>query len=324
MFKRRALLAVPALAPLAAPALAQAEWPNKPVRVIIGYAAGGIMDGLTRLACDQLSRRLGQALVVEARSGAAGSIGAEALARSTPDGYTISTVAMNTVIINKMVMPSVPFDVWKDFSFISSMWDLPNALVVPADHVPARNVADFVTWARARRNGISFGSPGIGSTVHLMGEYFCNQTRIDGQHVPYRGGAPLVTAMLTNDVQMALDNLGTYTGMIEQGRIRPLAIAMAERWPTLPEVPTMAEAGFPNFDKSPWHFWAGPAGMPAEIVDRISREVRDIFQDPALQRRAIQIGARLRSSTPAELEARLRSEEPIWQEMVRISGASAG
>jgi len=324
MLKRRHLLAASTLAPLAAPAIAQPAWPNKPIRVIIGFAAGGIMDTLTRLACDQLSRRLGQPFVVEARSGASGNIGTEALARSTPDGYTISTVAMNTVIVNKMVMPGVPFDVWKDFSFISSMWDLPNAFMVPADHVPARNVADFVTWARARRNGIAFGSPGIASSVHLMGARFCNLTGIDGQHVPFRGGAPLVTAMLSGDVQMALDNLGTYAGSIAQGQMRALAIAMADRWPTLPDVPTMAEAGFPNFESSPWHFWAGPAGMPAEIADRLSREVREVFQDPALQQRAIQIGARLRASTPAELEARLRAEVPVWEEMVRISGASAG
>ncbi|TCI00099.1 tripartite tricarboxylate transporter substrate binding protein [Roseococcus sp. SYP-B2431] len=324
MLKRRHLLAAPTLVPLAAPAVAQPAWPSKPVRILVGFAPGGSIDVLTRMAAEVLSQRLGQPFVVETRSGASGNIAAEALARATPDGYTISTFPMNTAVINPMVFPSVPFDTWKDFRFISSMWDLPNIFAVPSRHVPARSVAEFVTWARQLRGGVSFGSPGTGTTVHLSGAYFCNRAGIEGTHVPFRSGAQVVPAMLGGDVQMAIDNLGSYTGVIQDNSIRALAVAMDQRWPSLPDVPTMAEAGFDNFSMSPWHFWAGPAAMPQEIAERLSAEIRNLWADPALQRRAIGMGARLNASTPAELEARLRAEVPRWAEMVRISGAQAG
>jgi len=323
MFKRRILLATSAAA-LAAPAFAQPAWPNKPVRVLVGFAPGGSIDVLTRMACEVLGQRLGQPFVVETRSGASGNIAAEALSRALPDGYTLSTFPMNTAVINPMVFPSVPFDTWKDFRFISSMWDLPNIFAVPARHVPARSVAEFVAWARARSGGVSYGSPGTGTTVHLSGAWFCSRAGIEGTHVPYRSGAQVVPAMLGGDVQMAIDNLGSYTGVVQDGSIRALAVAMDERWPSLPDVPTMAESGFDNFNRSPWHFWAGPAGLPAEIAERLSAEIRSLWQDPALQRRAIGMGARLNASTPAELEARLRAEVPRWAEMVRVSGAQAG
>jgi tripartite-type tricarboxylate transporter receptor subunit TctC len=318
------VLTLPFLAPLAAPAIAKPAWPNKPVRILVGFAPGGSLDVLTRMAAELLAQRFGQPFVVETRSGASGNIAAEALARAPADGYTLSTFPMHTAIINPMVFPSVPFDTWKDFRFISSMWDLPNIFAVPARHVPARTVAEFVAWGRARQGGVTYGSPGAGTTVHLSGAYFCNRAGIEGTHVPYRSGAQVIPAMLGGDVQMAIDNLGSYTGIIQDNSIRALAVAMDERWPTLPDVPTMAEAGFDNFSMSPWHFWAGPVGMPREIADHLSSEIRSLWADPALQQRTIAMGARLNASTPEALEARLRAEVPRWAEMVRISGAQAG
>ncbi|HEY4251240.1 MAG TPA: tripartite tricarboxylate transporter substrate-binding protein [Roseomonas sp.] len=324
MFKRRHLLALSAAAPLAAPALAQAPWPNRPVRVLVGFPPGGSLDVLTRMAAELMAQRLGQPFVVETRSGASGNIAAEALARAPADGYTISTVSMHTVVINPRVFPSVPFDAARDFRWISAMWDLPNVFAVPAQHVPARSVAEFVAWAKARRGGVSYGSPGSGTTGHLSGAYFANRSGIDATHVPFRGAAQTIPAMLGGDVQMAIDNLASYMSVIQGGVIRPLAVAMPERWPALPEVPTMAEAGFDAFNISPWHLWAGPAGMPAEVAERLSAEIRDCWADPALQERTIAMGARLTGSTPAALGARLAAETPRWAEMVRVSGAQAG
>ena len=321
--RRRLLAATPALlvAPLATPALAQAPWPNRPVKVIVGFPPGGSLDVMTRLACEQMTQRLGQSFIVETRSGASGNIGAEAVARAVPDGYTIGTVSMHNVVINPMLFTRLPFDPENDFAWISAMWDLPNVVAVSPQHCPAKTLAEFLAWAKQRPGGMSYGSSGVGSTIHLSGAYLLGRNGIAGTHVAFRGAAQTLPAILAGDIQVAVDNLASYTGVLADGNIRGLAITMSERWPTLPNIPTMAEAGMDNFNVSPWHLWAGPAAMPAEIQHRISREVRAAWADPALQRRAIEIGARLTGSTPEEAKARLKAETPRWAEMVRISGA---
>ena len=331
--RRRRLLAAAtplamAAAGLARPALAQggaqgsgASWPNRPVRVIVGFPPGGSLDVMTRLAAEQMTARLGQAFVVETRSGASGNIGAEALARSAPDGYTIGTVSMHNLIINPMLFTRLPYDPERDFAWISAMWDLPNVCVVPALHVPARTLQEFLAWARARPGGVSYGSSGVGTTIHLSGAYLLGRNGIPATHVSFRGAAQTIPAMLGGDIQVAVDNLASYTGVIQEGRMRALAVTTAERWPALPEVPTMAEAGMDNFTVSPWHLWAAPQGTPRAVIERLSQEIRTAFADPALQERAIGMGARLTGSTPEALAERLARERPLWAEMVRISGA---
>ncbi len=323
MLHRRTLLgAAPLLgAALATPALAQAPWPNRPVKVIVGFPPGGSLDVMTRLAAEQMTQRLGQSFIVETRSGASGNIGAEAIARATPDGYTIGTVSMHNVVINPMLFSRLPFDPENDFAWISAMWDLPNIVAVSPQHCPARTLAEFIAWARQRPAGISYGSSGVGSTIHLSGAYLLGRNGIAGTHVAFRGAAQTIPAILSGDIQLAVDNLASYTGVLADGSIRALGITMAERWPTLPNIPTMAEAGMDNFNVSPWHLWAGPAALPREIQDRLSREVRAAWANPALQQRAIEIGARLTGSTPEAAKARLQRETPAWAEMVRISGA---
>ncbi len=317
MVHRRHLLATP----LAAPALAQSPWPNRPVRVIVGFPPGGSLDVMTRLACEQMQNRLGQSFVVETRSGASGNIGTEAIARAAPDGYTLGTVSMHNLLINPLLFARLPYEPMRDFAWISPMWELPNVAIVPSQHVPARTLAEFVTWARARPAGISFGSSGVGTTIHLSGAFLMAQAGIAAEHVTFRGAAQTVAAMLSGDIHVGVDNLASYVGAIQDGRIRPLAIALPARWPALPDVPTMAEAGFAALGYSPWHLWAGPAAMPREVVMRLAQEVRAAFADPALQQRAITMGARLLGGAPDDVAARLERERPIWAEMVRISGA---
>jgi tripartite-type tricarboxylate transporter receptor subunit TctC len=321
MIDRRTLLAAAGAAPLTAPVLAQAPWPNRPVRVIVGFPPGGSLDVMTRLACEQMQSRLGQAFVVETRSGASGNIGAEAIARATPDGYTIGTVSMHNLLINPLLFRRLPYNAERDFAWISAMWDLPNVAVVPAAHVPARTLAEFVTWARTRPQGISYGSSGVGTTIHLSGAYLMAQAGIPGEHVTFRGAAQTIPAMLGGDIQIAVDNLASYVPVIQEGRMRALAVTTPERWPGLPDVPTFAESGFAGLSYGPWHLWAGPAGMPRAVVDRLSQEIRAAFADPALQQRVIGMGARLLGTTPEQLAERLDRERPIWAEMVRISGA---
>ncbi|MBR0648514.1 tripartite tricarboxylate transporter substrate binding protein [Roseomonas terrae] len=321
MIHRRILLAAAGGLPLAAPALGQSPWPNRPVRVIVGFPPGGSLDVMTRLACEQMQGRFGQPFVVETRSGASGNIGAEAIARATPDGYTIGTVSMHNLLINPLLFRRLPYDAAKDFAWISAMWDLPNVAVVPTQHVPARTLAEFVPWAKARPNGVSYGSSGVGTTIHLSGAYLMAQAGIRGEHVTFRGAAQTIPAMLSGDIQIAVDNLASYVPIIQEGQMKALAVTTRDRWPGLPDVPTMAEAGFAGLSYGPWHLWAGPAGTPRPVVDRLSQEIRTAFADPALQQRAIGMGARLLGTTPEELAARLDRERPIWGEMVRISGA---
>ncbi|MBB3896664.1 Bug family tripartite tricarboxylate transporter substrate binding protein [Roseococcus suduntuyensis] len=321
MLQRRRLIAASATLPLAAPALAQRPWPNRPVRVIVGFPPGGSLDVMTRLACEQMQNRLGQSFYVETRSGASGNIGTEAIARATPDGYTIGTVSMHNLLINPLLFRRLPYDPQRDFAWISAMWDLPNVAAVPAQHVPARSLAEFIAWARERPQGVSFGSSGVGTTIHLSGAYLMAQAGLQAEHVTFRGAAQTIPAMLSGDIQIAVDNLASYVGVIQDNRIRPLAVTTRERWPALPDVPTMAEAGFSGLSYGPWHMWAAPAGTPRAVIDRLSEEVRAAFSDVALQRRVIGMGARLLGTTPEELQDRLDRERPIWGEMVRISGA---
>jgi tripartite-type tricarboxylate transporter receptor subunit TctC len=323
MLQRRHLIAAAATT-LPLPALGQAPWPNRPVRVIVGFPPGGSLDVMTRLAAEQMQLRLGQPFVVETRSGASGNIGMEALARATPDGYTVGTVSMHNLLINPHLFSRLPYDPDKDFAWISTMWDLPNAAVIPQQHVPARTLAEFIAWAKARPNGVVYGSSGVGTTIHLSGAYFLARAGIKGEHVTFRGAAQTIPAMLSGDVHFAVDNLASYTAIIrDNGGIRALAVATTERWPTLPEVPTMAEAGVADFAFGPWHMWAAPAGTPRAVTERLSQEIRAAWADPALQQRAITIGTKLTGSTPEELAARLQREKPLWAEMVRITGAKA-
>ena len=326
--RRRPLIAGFAAAALGAvsrtrPAPAQAAWPNRPVRVIVGFPPGGSLDVMTRVVAEQVQARLGQPFVVETRSGASGNVGAEALARAAPDGYTIGTLGMPTVLINPMLFSRLPFDPERDFAWIAQMWEFPNIAVVPAAHVPARTLAEFVEWAKRRPGGVSYGSAGVGTSIHLSGAYLAARAGFAATHVPFRGAAQTIPAMLSGDVHYAVDNLASYVPVIREGRVRALAIASAERWPTLPEVPTMAEAGMEGFVATSWHVWAAPAGTPRPVVDRLAETIRDLYADPALQQRALGMGARLLGSAPEEVAARLARERLVWAEMVRVSGAKA-
>lgn len=313
--------AVLAAGDLLKPALAQTPWPNRVVRVIVGFPPGGSLDVMTRVVAEQVQGRLGQPFVVETRSGASGNVGAEALARAAPDGYTIGTLGMPTVLINPMLFSRLPFDPERDFAWIAQMWEFPNVAVVPTAHVPARSLGEFIEWAKRRPGGVAYGSAGVGTSIHLSGAYLAARGGFAGTHVPFRGAAQTIPAMLAGDVHFAVDNLASYVPVIREGRIRALAIASAERWPTLPDVPTMAEAGMDDFNVTSWHLWAGPAGMPRAVVDRLVETIRSLYADSALQQRALGMGARLLGSTPDEVAARLARERATWAEMVRISGA---
>ena len=327
MFARRSIAAGAALA-LARPALVAAQgtagtWPDRPVRMIIPYPPAGSTDVLARILCEQLGQRLGQTFVVENRPGAGGNIGMDAVAKATPDGHSWAAATIGHFSINQYLYARMPWDADRDFIPASLTWELPNVAVVSSAHVPPRTLPEFIAWAKARPNGISYGSPGVGTTPHLSGALFCSRLGIDGTHVPFRGAAQTIPAMLSGDVTFALDNLASYVPVVQEGRMRALAVTSAERWPTLPDVPTMAEAGVPDFVVTSWAAFVAPAATPRPIVDRMSAAMREIAADPRVQARFLQAGGRVLSSTPEEAVARGRGERPMWQDAVRISGARA-
>lgn len=317
-------LAAAAPVPLRAqdPGAATSAWPDHAVKVIVPYPAGGSTDVLTRILAEQLKERLGQSFVIENKPGAGGNIGIAAVTGSPADGYTVGSATVGHFSINQFLYGRMPYDAEKDFIPVTLTWDLPNVFVVATDYCPATTLAEFIAWARARGR-ISFGSPGAGTTPHLSGALFSTRAGLGATHVPFRGAAQTIPAMLSGDVTYALDNLASYMSTIEGGKMRALAVTSAQRWPTLPGVPTMAQAGMPDFVVTSWAGFVVPAGTPRPMIDRLALAMRQIAADPAVRRKFEVAGARLLSSTPEEAAAKAAQERPMWKEMVRVSGARA-
>jgi tripartite-type tricarboxylate transporter receptor subunit TctC len=318
------LLSPSALAPLARPALAQGAataWPERPVRIIVPWPPAGGTDVLVRIYAERLAPILGQSFVVENRPGAGGNIGIDAAAKSAPDGYTIGVAAIAHFSINPYLYARLPYDPERDLMPVGVAWELPNVAVVPAQHNPSRTLAEFIAWAKARPNGITYGSPGVGTTPHLSGALFSVRAGFEATHVPFRGAAQLIPVMLNGQLDFALDNLSSYTPVITEGRMRALAVTSAQRFPTLPDVPTMAEAGIPDFVVTSWQSLVFPAGTPRPVIEKLNAALRRISEDPATQKRFLDVGAQIAWSTPEEVRARYLRERPMWQEAVRLSGA---
>jgi len=319
---RRTVLAGLAASPLAAPALAQpGGWPEKVVKVIVPWPAGGATDVLARIVCDRLQQRLGQPFVVDNRSGASGNIGAEATAKAPADGYSLGVIAVGHWSINQYLYSKLAFDADRDFAPVSVAFELPNVAVVPAQYNPSKTLAEFIEWAKAKKDGVSYGSPGTGTTPHLSGALLASRAGYEAVHVPFRGAAQTIPAMLAGDVDFALDNLASYVGQIKEGRMRALAVTSAQRFPSLPDVPTMEEAGIKDFVITSWHGWAFPAGTPKPAIETLNAALKEVAAEKALQDRFLQAGGFVVWTTPEGLAERARRERPMWAEAVRLSGA---
>jgi tripartite-type tricarboxylate transporter receptor subunit TctC len=323
-FTRRAVLQTTAsLTALAAiPALAQSGWPDRPVRIIVPYPAGGSTDVLFRIYAEQIQSKLGQPFVIENRPGAGGNTGIDAVAKSAPDGYTLGAATIGHFAINQFLYDKMPFDPERDIVPVALTYELPNVAMVPSRHVPAKTLQDFIAWAKAR-DRIAYGSPGVGTSPHLSGALFAARTGINAVHVPFRGAAQTIPAMLAGDVNFAIDNLASYISIIQSGQMRALAVTSSDRWPTLPDVPTMAEAGMKDFVVTSWAAVVVPAGTPRAIIDKLSAAFRDVATDPAMTPRFLTAGAKLLSSTPEEAKAFADKERATWKEIVAIAGVKA-
>ena len=321
---RRRLLAG-ALACTAAPgtlALAQpASWPVRPVKLVVGYAAGGATDVIARLVAARMAEALGQSVVVDNRTGANSNVGAEAVARAPADGYTLYVYTIANTI-NASLYPRLGHDPVKDFEPIGLMAKIPNILVVNP-RLPVHSVADYVRLAGRNADGVSFASSGSGSSIHLSGEMFKRLAGIRMLHVPYRGSAPAITDLLGGQVDSMFDNAPSALPHVQSGKLRAIAVTSARRLALLPDVPTLAESGFEGFDVQSWFGLAAPAGTPPAVVERLNQALNTALAEPALRQRLRDMAATPEPGTPQQMRQFAASEIHRWREVVKASGATA-
>ena len=321
--RRRTLaLAGGALAtPMLASGLARAadDWPSKPVRYINSFPAGGPTDVLSRIACQKLSELTGQQFVVENKGGSGGNVGADAIAHSAPDGYTIGLYSVASHAIAPTLYSKLPFDPDKDFTAVSMLWSLPNLLIVRPG-IPARTVPELIALARANPGKYSFASSGSGTTVHLSGELFKYMAKIDLLHVPYRGSAPAYQDLLAGQVDMMFDNIPGPLGLMRSGKVRGLAVTSRKRHPAVPDLPAMDEL-LPGFEITSWGGICGPAGLPPAMVERCSALTRKALDSSAVKAAFDQQGATAIWMTPADTAAMRLADEKRLAPVIQVSGA---
>ncbi len=296
-------------------------WPQRPVRLVVGYAAGGATDVIARLVAVKLGERLGQPVVVDNRAGANSNVGAELVAKSPPDGYTLYVFTIANTI-NASLYGKLGYDPQKDFEPIGLIAKIPNILVVN-NNLPIKSVADYIRFAKESKDGITFASSGSGSSIHLSGEMFKMQTKLNMLHVPYKGSAPAVTDLLGGQVQSMFDNTPSALPHVQGGRLRAIAITSAQRSPLLPDVPTVAESGFPGFDVQSWFGLAAPAGTPKPIVERLNTELVKVLNAPDVRQRFQELAATPEPGTPEQMRSFATAEIQRWREVVKASGAKA-
>ncbi|WP_088142016.1 Bug family tripartite tricarboxylate transporter substrate binding protein [Achromobacter xylosoxidans] len=298
---------------------AQAAYPDKPVRIVVGFSAGGTTDVIARIMAKELTESLGQSFVVENKPGAGSNIATDQVKRADSDGYTLLFVAV-TSAINQTLYKNVNFDLTKDFTPVALGAKVPNILVVnPA--VPVKSVQELVDYAKKNPGKLAFASSGSGTSIHMAGELFKMQTGIDVLHVPYKGSAPAVTDLIGGQVQFMFDNMPSAWPHVQSGKLRALAVTTTERSKSAPDVPTMKESGFANFDVSSWFGLIAPAGTPPDVVNKLNAAMVKALDKPEVQLSFEKLGAVGVKTTPAEFGQFIKSEVEGWAPVVKASGA---
>ncbi|MCC6780605.1 MAG: tripartite tricarboxylate transporter substrate binding protein, partial [Hyphomicrobiales bacterium] len=294
-------------------------YPSKPIRLVVAFPPGGTADVTARIIGQKLGELLGQPVVIDNRPGAGGNIGTELVAKAAPDGYTITAGSSNTHVTNLFLYKRVPYDPVRDFAPISIAVVVSNMLVVnPA--VPARSVAELIALAMRTPGGLKFASAGTGTTPHIAGEMFKLMAGIDLVHVPYKGGAPALVDVVNGQVEMMFAGMATALPHVKAGRLRALAITEKTRSRVLPELPTVAESGPPEFDVGLWIGFMAPAGTPPDVISRLHLETVRALKDPQVAERLAQQGLEPLGTTPAESTATIKSELVKWERIFRQAG----
>ena len=321
----QSIYALAALFLIASSSLAQTAWPNKPVRIIVPFAAGGTTDILARAMAPELSKAFGQTFIVENRAGAGGNIGADLVAKSPPDGYTILMGTVGTHGINKALYTKMPFDSQKDFAPITLVAGVPNVMVMNAEKARALNIStvqDFITYAKANPAKFSMASSGNGTSIHLAGELFKSRTGIFMTHIPYRGSGPALLDLVGGSVDVMFDNLPSALPQIRSGKLKAFAVTSAQRSAAVPDLPTIEEAGkLAGFDASSWFGLLAPAGTPPDVVGRIQQEVAKSLGTAGMKEKLLAQGAIPGGNTPEQFNTFINSEHVKWAQVVKVSGA---
>jgi tripartite-type tricarboxylate transporter receptor subunit TctC len=312
---RRLVLAA-MLSVAALPAFAQGRsWPSQPIRVIVPFAAG-TSDTVARLVGTEMSKALGQPVVIDNRPGAGGNIGSEACARANPDGHTICLGTISSHAINPAIYPRIPYDNLRDFAPITQLAAQPNALAV-TPNFPAQNVQELVAYLKSRPpRDVAFGTSGVGTSIHLAGTLFGQLTGTELEHVPYRGSAGVATALLSGELPMAFDNFSSVWPLAREGKLRILGVTSLQRAPAAPDIPAVAET-VPGFESLSWHGLFAPARVPAEIVARLNQEAVAALRTPAVSGRFNDLGITPVGSSPEEFRSFVASETQRWGEVAR-------
>ena len=326
MIRRRSVVAAGALAvpTLAAPMLARHGWaqstyPNKQIRMVVPFAPAGTTDLLGRIAAAHLQEVWGQTVVVDNKSGAGGNVGAEIVAKSPADGYTLLLGTVGTAVTNQFLYKNMPYDSVKSFAPVALFGEVANVLAVHPD-LPLKTAKDYVEYCKKQGdNKVSFGSPAVGGTGHLAMEYFETLAGFRVEHVVYRGSSLVLKDLLAGHIPSTMDNLPPYLSHIQAGTLKALGVSSAKRWFALPDVPTIAEQGFAGFDAAPWWYVAAPAGTPADIVQKLSDELVKASKSPDVIKKIRDAGAAELGGSYADLAKHMTSEKAKWKKVVEAA-----
>jgi tripartite-type tricarboxylate transporter receptor subunit TctC len=321
---RRSLLAglsAASFAGLAGKAQAQASFPARPITLVVPFAAGGSTDIVARLVGQKMGELLGQSVVIENRAGAGGNVGATAVARAAPDGYTILMGTIATHALNPAILKTVTFDPVKDFTPISLLAVVPNVMVVNPNF-PARTVQEVVKLLKDNPGKYSYASSGVGTPLHLSGELFKSLGGVSMNHVPYRGAGPALNDVVSGAVPIMFDNLPSSAQFIRSGQLRAIGVTTKERVASFPELPTIAEGGFAGYETYTWNALFGPANLPRPIVERLNAEANRALTDATVKQRLNDVSAQIVGSTPEALGEHVKLEVAKWAPIAKASGAS--
>lgn len=308
---------------LVAAVAAQAQdYPNKPIRLIVPFGTGGATDSSARAVADRLARRLGQPVVIENRGGAGGSLGAQLVAQAAPDGYTLLLGLDATMVVNPFTQSNIPFNTVADFAPITKLGDVGLVLVAnPA--LPARNLAELLAYSRAHPNKLSFSTGGAGSTTHVAGELLKQRTGLDMIHVAYKSGGLAVLDAVSGQVQLSLSAIAGSAAHIRAGKLVAIGVSSLKRNPSLPDVPTLAEQGVPEFDAVSWVGILAPAKTPRTIIDKLHAEITAVLREPELRERFAAIGIDPVGNTPAQFAEQIKADMARWQRVVERGNIKA-